>query len=195
MSSQNRRLFISAVVVVAVSIFGGWLWSRVDDGDRSGIVTLTPNNSLQDPTIGTNKPVTGKFFPDISLRSLTGDELSFSSLRGIPYVVNFWYSTCEPCKRELPALVAASQKYGDKAPIIGVNPQDSESVAREFATEYKATYTMLRDPNGDLLTSLGIGIFPMTIFVDAGGVIAYQHAGEITAAEIDSAMTKYLAVK
>jgi cytochrome c biogenesis protein CcmG/thiol:disulfide interchange protein DsbE len=181
----RRRFLLSALAVLVVSVAGGWLLSRAGDDPTAsdGVVVLRPGSTDQDPTIGTNAANTGKAFPEIALESLDGKTVSIGTSNGRPFIVNFWYSTCEPCKREMPALVAAREKYG--IDIIGVNPRDSADAARDFADDYGITYTLLRDPNGASLVALGIGTFPMTYLVAGDGTILEQHAGEITADDLD----------
>ena len=112
-------------------------------------------------------------------------------------VVNFWFSTCEPCKREFPALLDAAASTKGNISFVGVNPQDTAVAAQDFVDEYASEsndFIYVRDPNGELLTQLGVGTFPMTLFVDAGGVIVSQHAGEITSVELATTMQKYFGV-
>lgn len=198
MTRQRRRFLVSLVLVVVVSVAGGWLLSRggedSDDTSRDGVITLTPGASTQDPTIGTNAPVTGKLFPNLTLVDLDGNEVRLDASGGRPAVINFWFSTCEPCKREFPALVEAHAAHGGRVDFIGINPNDSAAIAREFADEYGVIYKILRDPDGRSLVDLGVGTFPMTLFVDAGGVIVDQHAGEITAQQLADNLAKYFGV-
>jgi cytochrome c biogenesis protein CcmG/thiol:disulfide interchange protein DsbE len=195
-TTPRQRFLVSLVLVVLVSVGGGWFLSTSDDdsSEEVGVVTLTPGASTKEPGIGTNVPATGKIFPAISTDNVNGDSFNFADLAGKPFVVNFWYSTCEPCKREFPALVAAHTKHGNEVEFVGINPQDTAERAQEFALQYKATYPMVRDPDGKLLSALGVGTFPMTMFVDAGGVVVHQHAGEISAEELTDALAKYLSV-
>ena len=181
----RRRFLLSAVAILVVSIAGGWLLSRAGDDSSSneGVVVLSPGSTSQDPTIGTNALNTGKAFPVVQVESLDGEPVTLGEPTGKPFLVNFWYSTCEPCKREMPALVAAQEKYG--IDIVGVNPRDTADLARDFAEEYGITYPLLRDPNGASLVALGVGTFPMTYLVSGDGTILEQHAGEITAAQLD----------
>lgn len=181
----RRRFLLLTVGVLVVSVAGGWLLSRAGDDSSSseGVVVLRPGSTDQDPTIGTNAPNLGKTFPVIELESLGGDKVTLGDPNGRPILVNFWYSTCEPCKREMPALVAARKKYG--IDIVGVNPRDSVEAARNFADDYGITYELLRDPNGESLVALGIGTFPMTYLVSGDGTILEQHAGEITPDDLD----------
>jgi hypothetical protein len=55
-------------------------------------------------------------------------------------------------------------------------------------------FAILRDPDGQSLVDLGVGTFPMTLFVDAGGVIVDQHAGEITADRLAENLDTYFGV-
>ncbi|MSV60203.1 MAG: redoxin family protein [Actinobacteria bacterium] len=196
---RTMRLLLTILAVAVVSVGGGWLLSdRGNDAPSDvGTVTLSPSLTIADPTIGTNVPAAGKLFPSISLKNLSGEDVDFSALRGKPMVVNFWFSTCEPCKREFPALLAAAASTKGNVSFVGVNPQDTAVAAQDFVKEYASEsndFIYVRDPNGELLTQLGVGTFPMTLFVDAGGVIVSQHAGEITSAELATTMQKYFGV-
>jgi len=180
----RRRFLLLAVGVLVVSVAGGWLLSRAgEDSTSEGVVVLRPGSTAQDPTIGTNAPNLGKTFPVIKLESLDGDPVTLGDANGLPFLVNFWYSTCEPCKREMPALVAAQKKFG--IDIIGINPRDTAVAARDFADDYGISYQLLRDPNGESLVALGVGTFPMTYLVGGDGTILEQHAGEITTDDLD----------
>jgi thiol-disulfide isomerase/thioredoxin len=191
------RLLLTILAVAVVSVGGGWLLSNRSNNtshDDTGTVTLSPSLTVADPTIGTNAPVAGKLFPTISLKNLSGANVDFTSFRGKPVVVNFWFSTCEPCKREFHALVQAAEKQKGNIAFVGVNPQDTSVAAQDFVSQYATKSNPLifvRDPDGELLTKLGVGTFPMTLFIDAGGVIVSQHAGEITSAELATTMQKY----
>lgn len=185
----RRRFPLSAAAILVVSVAGGWLLSRAGDDPSSneGVVVLSPGSTSQDPTIGTNALNTGKAFPVVEVESLDGAAITLGEPTGKPFLVNFWYSTCEPCKREMPALVAARDRYD--IDIVGVNPRDSAEVARDFADDYGITYSLLRDPNGASLVALGVGTFPMTYLVGGDGTILEQHAGEITAGKLDRMLT------
>lgn len=180
----RRRFLLLAVGVLVVSVAGGWLLSRAgEDPSSEGVIVLRPGSTAQDPTIGTNAPNLGKTFPVLELESLDGDPVTLGDANGLPFLVNFWYSTCEPCKREMPALVGAQKKFG--IDIVGINPRDTAQAARDFADDYGITYQLLRDPNGKSLVALGVGTFPMTYLVGSDGTILEQHAGEITTDDLD----------
>lgn len=185
MIGRRRRFLLSAVAVLVISIAGGWLLSRAreNSGAVDAVLTLTPGSTSQDPTIGTNTPNTGRQWPVLEVEGLDGSPVTVRNENDKPMLVNFWFSTCEPCKREMPALVAAHTKYG--IDIVGINPRDSADAARAFADDFGVDYTLLRDANGVYLTALGVGTFPMTYLVDGNGTIIEQHAGEVKATDLD----------
>ncbi|NDD87046.1 MAG: TlpA family protein disulfide reductase, partial [Actinobacteria bacterium] len=39
-----------------------------------------------------------------------GRTISSADWIGTPLVLNFWYSTCEPCRREMPLLAATASE-------------------------------------------------------------------------------------
>lgn len=185
MIGRRRRFLLSAVAILIISVSGGWLLSRAREESSAvdAVLTLTPGSTSQDPTIGTNAPNAGKRWPVLELVNLDGSPVSVRPAVGKVMLVNFWFSTCEPCKREIPALVAAHAKYD--VDIFGINPRDSADAARNFADQFGVDYEVLRDPDGTYLTKLGVGAFPMTYLVDGAGTIVEQHAGEVTASDLD----------
>jgi thiol-disulfide isomerase/thioredoxin len=176
----NRRLLawlISGALVVAV--VGGWLLSRAsDDGNDANSYKL--QQDLGDPTIGTNKPVTGKYFPFTKLTRVSDGNTAQVLEPGKPTVVNFWYSTCTPCRREMPIFGQSAIDYLGRIAFIGVNPNDDAETASGFMKDANANFETFLDTKGELLTTLGIGTMPTTLFIDATGKIVALHAGEIT---------------
>lgn len=186
MSINKRLLFgslaVAAVVVVAVAVVAA---TRDDSNTASGDdVTLTSGNDLL-PSIGTNAAVTGRTLPHVDIQTLAGDNFATADLVGRPLVVNFWYSTCAPCKRELPAFAAIQAKLGDQVRFVGVDtfpPSDKEEA---FARDRGVKYELLYDPNGELTSAVGIANSPQTLFIDAEGTIVDQ-TGELTADKLEA---------
>jgi len=188
----NRRTarFLVPFLVLLVSVVGGWALSRptnsVDVNLNQPVTTLSA-------TIGTNASNTGKKFTFVELvDNATGDKGTIAPA-GKPMVVNFWYSTCEPCKREMPALSASSAKYAATVDFIGINPNDSREVATAFLKKYNITYPTFID-DGTQLAKAGVATLPTTFFLDSTGTIVDRRTGEITSADIDSILTKDLKV-
>ena len=191
LSPPQRRKLLFAVVVLAVSVGGGWLWSSASEPDLDA--RLTTSGEVPYPTIATNKAVAGTGLPKASLLTLDDKKIDSSELVGKPLILNFWYSTCEPCRREMPVLAASADTHSDTVRFVGINMNDSIETATAFAEKYNVAYDIMFDPSGSFISDLGVATAPMTLFVDAQGVIVDQVAGEITSDKLESLITKWFA--
>ena len=187
---QQRKLLI-AVVVLAISVGGGWLWSRVSEPTLDA--RLTTPGEVPYPTIATNSEVAGTSLPQASLLTLDNKTIDSSKLIGKPLILNFWYSTCEPCRREMPVLTASALVHSATIQFVGINMNDSVETAKEFITKYNVLYDIMFDTSGSFIGDLGIATAPMTLFVDVQGIIVDQVAGEITADKLESLIAKWFA--
>ena len=176
-----------ATAACAIVIVG----SLQQDSNQTDVVLDQPG-VYQEPGIGTNAPVVGKQLKNANVRALDDQVVETASLftTGKPVLINYWFSNCQPCKREMPALQAAFEKFGDRVSFVGINTQDSPDVARSFVNDIGVTYEILRDPNGDSIVANGVSIFPTTFFVNAAGTIIKQVSGELTADDIEAAFTE-----
>lgn len=177
---------VAALVTTAVII------SAVDEAEDLDVVLDVPGE-YQTPGIATNAPVEGLALSHAEILDLAGDTVDSRSLiDGRPLLINFWFSNCQPCKREMPALQAAFRTYGDRVRFVGINPQDSPEITRSFAEDLGIAYELLRDPNGEFVVANGVATFPTTLFVDAAGRVVVQAAGELSTADIESALQELL---
>jgi thiol-disulfide isomerase/thioredoxin len=110
-----------------------------------------------------------------------GARVRTADLGGGGYLVNFWGSWCEPCKRELPRLAAVSP--GTR--IVGVAVRSSNRLARELLDASGATWPSASDPEGAIAARWGVASgFPVTVAVDRAGVIRGRHFGELSDADV-----------
>ena len=180
----NPRLLVASLVVAAsVSVAGGWALSQAGDDTSTGTSTVGSDDSVVDlgsttvaqiPAISTNAALSGDPLPDVTLVDNDGNEVRTTDLLGEPLVLNLWFSTCVPCKRELPEFAIVHGELGDRIRFVGVNPQDTAETNESFARERGVQYELLRDPDGAFTAELGIANFPVTLFVVADGTIVRQ---------------------
>ncbi len=194
----NRRLLIASISIsVAVSVIGGWAVSRSGDeadgsrGDDDVAILETPGTA-QIPSIETNPVLSGDILPTVDLETNDGDVISTADLIGQPMVLNYWYSTCAPCKKELPDFAAVHADYGDRVRFVGVNPADTAEVNESFARERGVQYELLRDPDGAYQSEVEIATAPFTLFVAADGTIVRQ-SGVLDEAELRGYIEELLA--
>lgn len=183
MLGRRQTLVIAAAMVVA-SVIGGWIWSAASEDPDSQIPELVLTSSTAPQTIPTNKPNEGEVLPVVDLENAQGEKISTESLLAKPLILNFWFSTCEPCKREMPVLQKVHEATKDEIEFVGVNPQDNPEGAEKFAAKYGVDYQLLLDRNGVLVSKVGISTFPTTLFVNQDGQVILQYAGEVTESKL-----------
>jgi peroxiredoxin len=182
---DKRVLFASlAVAAAVVTTVGIAAAMRGDSTDPIDDVTISTPGDLS-PTIGTNAVLSGRSIPALDIRTVDGNTLSTANLLGRPLVINLWYSTCGPCKRELPAFAEAHAVYGDTVRFVGINPSALEPKSEDkFARDKGVQYELYYDPDGEIASQLGIATMPQTLFVDTSGKILDQ-TGELTAEKLE----------
>lgn len=185
----RRRIALLSLLVLVVSIGGGWLWSNLAVTEST--MVLTTPGEVPYPNLNTNENIEGLQLPVVELQTIDGEAQSSQSLLGAPLIINFWYSTCEPCRREMPVLADAHDRHGSRISFVGLNMNDSAGIAQEFAEKYNVKYKIAFDPSGAFISSLGIATAPTTLFVSADGTVLDQVAGELSTKKLDDLIAEW----
>lgn len=134
--------------------------------------------------------VTGAM-PVLAGATLGGGTLTAEDYAGRVVVVNFWATSCEPCRREQPILSTAQSRAGDEGPFfIGINYREGADAARAYLDEFDVRYPSLGDPAGDLAYRFGVPFLPTTLVVDADGRLRYRVAGAIDEETLDDLLSR-----
>lgn len=189
MKVRPRLLVVSLLIAAVVSLGLGWVIAR-DGTDTSGGGTVSidgTDSPLQPPTIETNAVVKGDALPEVNVQTLDGTDVSIRSLAGQPLVINVWGSTCVPCQKELPDFAAAHLTYGDRVRFVGISFLGASDREESFARDRGVQYELLYDGDGAFINDVGIAAFPVTLFVNANGVIVRQ-TGQLN----EESITKFI---
>jgi cytochrome c biogenesis protein CcmG/thiol:disulfide interchange protein DsbE len=130
------------------------------------------------------RPKYGQAAPSFTLPLLNrSGSLSLRSLRGNPVVINFWSSTCVPCKAEATSLERLYDSHRSSGLlVVGIDPEDFKSDARRFIAEHHVTYPNVADAGENVATRYGIDGTPETFLVDRRGRVIQILIGPINAA-------------
>ncbi len=124
---------------------------------------------------------TGQVAQDFALRTLDGQTLKLSDLRGRPVVVNFWASWCGPCKAEMPLLSKAHDELKDTGLVIlAVDVQEMPSVVQRYVEQNKLPFTVVLDQTGSVSEQYRVRALPTTFFIDANGVVQSWQVGTLS---------------
>jgi thiol-disulfide isomerase/thioredoxin len=82
----------------------------------------------------TDAGVSGKPEPDLKLKTVDGKDVSLADYKGKVVFVNFWATWCDPCRVEIPWLIAMQNKYGPKGfTVVGIAmDEEGKSVVAPF---------------------------------------------------------------
>lgn len=189
-SRTNLRRVLTIIAAGAVILFVAVTLIARGSDDVDSVVLDQPG-VYQEPGIAVNEDLAGSRLSQAVLETADGTAITVDDLlsRGRPVLINLWYSTCQPCKREMPALQAAFAEFGDRIDFIGINPQDSAATMTSFADEVGVGYELFRDPNGSFTVANGIATYPTTLLVSRDGLVIDQIAGELSSDEIRDAVS------
>ena len=108
-------------------------------------------------------PTTGREVPDFTLTDLEGQETQLSSLDGQLVVLNFWFTSCQPCRAEIPELSAFAKAHPDVA-LYGVSTDTMPRERLKIASKRLGVeYPVLHDSHSHVARDYGIQVFPTTL--------------------------------
>ena len=115
--------------------------------------------------------------PDFALKSIEGEEVKLSSLKGEKVILNFWATWCGPCKDEMPAIEKFHGNHTD-VHVIAVNT-DPDADVKGFADGLGLTFPIVLDEEDRTMKSYSVMGIPTTYFIDEKGIIAQKYIGEM----------------
>jgi cytochrome c biogenesis protein CcmG/thiol:disulfide interchange protein DsbE len=91
-----------------------------------------------------------------------------------------------PCRDEFPLLAAKlAQHAPDGFAVVGVLMGDPVEPARQFVTEYGATWPTVEDPQQAIKTSYRVAARPQSYFIDRDGIVRSIQIGALTDADFE----------
>jgi len=166
---QPTRTVRRRILFIAILVFGaGWIFLSAN---KEGKSTAGQVPALQK----------GFFAPDFTLKTLDGESVTLSDLRGKVVLLNFWATWCPPCKAEMPAFQRAYTDYAaEDFVILAVNAtqQDSVEGVVEFIAEFGLSFPVVLDTAGEANRFYQVQSLPTSFFIDRDGVISEVVIGD-----------------
>ncbi|MBI4935006.1 MAG: redoxin domain-containing protein [Actinobacteria bacterium] len=172
--AKPRRL-APVISLVVAAVLGALFWvlasSASGPTDESGVI--------ESPLLGRPAP---------ALRSTTLDEEPFDLARrkGSWVVLNFFNSTCAPCRAEHPALVEFTEQqasFGDEGAELYTVLQylDDVNNVKAFFLNRGGDWPIVRDDDGTINVAFGVAQVPETFIINPNGEVVVRWAGQIDA--------------
>ena len=125
----------------------------------------------------------------IKVTNLDGKAQWLTDYKGKIILLNFWSTTCPPCRVETPWFVEFQQRWRDRGfVILGVSMDDAPAQIKDFMQKFAINYPMFegRAAEDDIQKATG-GIWglPMTYVIGRDGNVRQKHLGLMPKAQLE----------
>lgn len=181
--NKKSTLFLGLGLVVVLAV-AGFLYTRLAPSAENGQLAAEPAQS-QDSSASSSQQQANPA-PSFPMEDAQGNTVQLSDFLGQkPIFLNFWASTCPPCKEEMPDIQALYEQYGDQIQFVLVNVgaamNDTQEKAETYLQEEGFTFPVYYDVKYQAITAYGVNAFPTSFFIDAQGNLVTYGQGMLSA--------------
>ncbi len=151
------------------------------------LVTAEPN-----PSDNADSPLLGQPAPAVVTTTLEDKPFDLARRKGSWVVLNFFNSTCVPCRIEHPLLVTFVQNQlstDNPAEMYTVINDDSDGAVTAFFVENTGDWQKIRDNDGTIAVAFGVAKVPETWIIDPNGYVRLRIAGQLSEGLLDEQMS------
>ena len=184
----------TAVLLLAVLLAAGIGGAACMYNDLKDMAENQSFAAAEEPAGSSEASAEPKFqsAPDFPFRDGDGNEYHLTDFVGKPTIVNFWTSWCGPCQNEMPHFEEAYTTYGEEINFLMVNLTSYMGDSRERADTLIAdngyTFPIYYDTSGNAVSTYGIRGVPMTLFIDADGLLKAYANSSLSADALQTAI-------
>lgn len=196
MIAAGRRTRPRGRVATGVTLLLAALPGAISEARAEGPASGGPPGTLREKYA---QRFVGRKAPDFTLPDLKGQEYHLAALKGKVVLLNFWYSSCVPCRRETPDLSAIYRMHAKKGlEILGINlddilmPTAGRAPLKVFLDEFKPPYPILMANENVFELYGGVPVQPISFLVDRGGNVARVFWGAFPGAAFEKGIVALL---
>ena len=112
--------------------------------------------------------------------TVDGKQVAVGSFKGVPVLVHYWSTDCEPCKVDLAQIRELQAKYGPKKfAVVGVALDGDKAKLVKFLQAKPLPWPQLHEPGGldsRLAEEFGVLALPTMVLVGADGTVIDRNA-------------------
>jgi cytochrome c biogenesis protein CcmG/thiol:disulfide interchange protein DsbE len=130
-----------------------------------------------------SSPLLGNPAPVVKSTTIGGGPFDLSHRKGSWVVLNFFNSTCVPCRQEHPLLIdfVKEQTTSDNAvELYTVVNDDSDGAVQAFFDTNGGDWPVVRDDDGAISVAFGVAKVPESWVIDPNGFVRLRIMGALT---------------
>jgi thiol-disulfide isomerase/thioredoxin len=167
-----------------------WLALVIGVGILLGLLVSIPLLRGTDAAAGS---LVGSHAPALAATDLDGRRWTLDDADGRITWLNFWATSCEPCRREMPAMQALAEQHPDDLLVLGIDWGEGRDAVNDFVARYAISYPILLDPALDnYYRWSGTDGLPRHYFVDGDGVVLREVIGPLAPADMERILGELL---
>ncbi len=142
--------------------------------------SATPSkNKITDQDIKPDSPFgEGSKLPAFSAALLSGGKFETSNLGDNVTILNFWFTSCAPCIKEMPVLNALVDSFAGKPVSFYAFTYEKTDEVENFLKKKQFKFNHAVDAKS-IIDKLGVSQYPLTIILDKKGLVRYISQSEI----------------
>lgn len=178
--SSSKTGLILTIIILALVLIGSVVAYNILAAYSSTSISATADVSMH----------------SFTMKTVDGQDIELSELAGRPMVLNFWASTCGPCKNEMPEFQRAYEQYGDQITFVMVNISgfngETERAALSFLDKNGYGFPVYFDTYEEGSVQFEVSTIPRTYFINSEGYIVLYANGSIDASTLQQGIDSIL---
>ncbi len=127
---------------------------------------------------------------DFSTKSIKGDSINTLNWRGDIIVLNFWFTNCGPCIKEIGQLNKVAEKYENQnIRFVAITWEKDEEFLKKFAAIKNMKYALVASGKS-IIDMFLLKLYPTNVVIDQHGVIRFIESGFY--GDIEQKLTKVI---
>ena len=133
--------------------------------------------------------IAGERAPEFVVQDAAGNDVTLADYQDKVILLNIWATWCAPCRAEMPSMERLYQQFpGEDFEVVAISVDAPEGQfdafgyqggdPDRFAKEIGTTFTILRNPGGEIRRTYQTTGVPESFLIGRDGVIYKKVAGE-----------------
>ncbi|MDO8282937.1 MAG: TlpA disulfide reductase family protein [Thermodesulfovibrionia bacterium] len=143
-----------------------------------GLIVVYESVNAEDLIPWKGDRVIGSQAADFTIKDLKGNDVTLSSFKGKPVLLNIWATWCPYCRKERAELNELYKEYNGKGlVIISVANDRSIEKVKQYIKNNPASYMVLSDEDSIVTDAYSVYGLPTNFLIDRNGIIKNKFSG------------------